>query len=216
MKRFAPIAGCALAFLIALWVLQKANKDVLADEGYDAEIVMNEISSQHTGDVYYCIPCLPIDDFVPMRADELCDYYGINIFPPFIPDGLNLSNDNSVGFGIYKNIIGIKEDVEKSAVYWDQNAIIYGGDEQRYLRVTVAKKYLLTGPNFAVGGLEGEKSAIHGNEVLMGHCVDENGGDIYYAKWVYRDVQFLVTGRNVSESEFIKTVASIFASGRDC
>jgi hypothetical protein len=200
MKRFVPIVGCMAALLISLWMLRETNAAVSADEGYEADISMNELSSQYAATQYP--PNLSVDAFVPMSADDLCDYYGTNIFPSSIPAGLHLSNDNLMRLGVYI--------YEEPQIFWDQNVITYGEDEKRYLHVTVAKQYLWTGYYFAIGGLEGETSTVSGHEVLMGHYVDETGADEYYAKFVCRDVQFLVVSRNVSETEFVKTVASLF------
>jgi hypothetical protein len=184
------------------------------------KIVINEFSAQYDSGISNLFN-LSWDDFISLDRQGLNDFYGIDVFPSVVPADMALPSERN-DWGIFKRNAG------KDEIYWTQNGIVYSnaigytdegapifpkGADGRSLSIGVAKEKLFPKVDFReyMEGTE-EKSVINGNDVLIGHYISENGQyEYHYASFLYCNVDFLATGCNLSQAEFIDAVLSITA-----
>lgn len=142
------------------------------------------------------------DDFVPLDAVELREYYGTNIFP-WVPEDLdNWENEEDFdGYGIFRRDRG------RGEVYWDQTVLNYSNpDFTRSVNLEVAKGRLPF-VCFAMDK-EYEKSDICGTQVYLG--LTDAG--YYHAQFLYEGTGFILTARGLSEGEVIAVLESLVQS----
>jgi hypothetical protein len=185
---------------------------LLTSDPSSAKIALNELAAPLEGG--YALFALMTDDFIPMDQQGLLDFYGVNLFPSGLSDELPLSEFQNDYWGIYRREKGTGE------VYWAQNTVRYGPAPGPYtesaLYVTVApdKVFSQVGEPFG----EGAVSEINGTQVLIGHYSQPADGtsfvgdlNYFYASFQYGGVDFLVTGVNISQTEFVDAVISLLA-----
>ena len=228
VKKFIPVAACAAIALFTIFVLpqmnkmpinnipdsnnsiipgQQTNKNNVTNGPYNwpvqMNIVMNELESfpsEPVGDIG-----LWWDDYISMTIDELNKYFGMNIAPSCLPEKFakEMVVDVTYGnLGIFKKSDG--------TVYYDNNELKYEStDKTQSIIIVVAKGHL---PKYDIMNVyEGDLkvSDIDGNNVLLAHYKDDKG-EHYYAEFLYKNVGFNLWGNNISQKDFVKTVASYF------
>lgn len=160
-------------------------------------IVINEIDGITSDRMYIC---LHVDDFVPMSADELNDYFGINIFPEVPEDlGAEWSDREGIQRGIYRRAGGTGE------IYHDQQVLNWSNEDfSRSVNIEL-RKGGMPFQCFAVLTAEHDPSIINNVEVGIGQT-DEG---IYLVEFMYRDVGFRMIAEGLSQEELVAVVASL-------
>ncbi len=139
---------------------------------------------------------LNLDDIIQMDETQICEYYGVNIFPT-VPDDLK-----GIDQGPYNIYVRDGGDGE---VYWDQIVLSFDNyDFSRNINMEI-KKGALPLLDYGFGNDEPEKSVINNWEVTIYEDSDGNMS----ALCMYRDVGFCVNSRGLTQDEFIATVSSL-------
>lgn len=137
------------------------------------------------------------EDRVEMTREELIGYYGVNYIPD-VPDDIKPWPDEERG-SICKRNGGTGE------IYWDQNLLNFSSDGfERSVHLEVRKNGFPILDYLHFRGNE-EASVINGTDVLIG--LTESG--YYYARFMYRDVGFVLDANGVSQDEFISIIRSL-------
>lgn len=150
------------------------------------------------------VPQLEPEDLIRMNAEELCEYYGVNVFPSEIPNDLKLSE--TFPWGIYEN--------EERGIYWKQQFINYDSEEESNRRISIVVGETDENKDIWVGYVDLyddenlEKSIIEGVEIFIGYYACEDFEE-YCAEFEYQNIEFYVEGYDLSRSEFLRVVESI-------
>ena len=192
-----------LAIIFLLLVVGSGIVYVISDRN---DVVINELDNPYVIADY--IPQLEPADLLEMNMEEVCDYYGVDVFPSYIPKDLQLSTN--FPWGIYEN--------ESRGVYWNQQFINYEGSEEngRNIHIVVDKendsREMWVGYVDLFEETDLEKSIIKDVEVLLGHYVCEDFEE-YCAEFVYKGVDFYVDSFNIAEDEFVDVIESLLSNG---
>lgn len=231
VKKFIPIAACAAIALFTIFVLpqinkmpinntpdsnnpiipgQQTDKNNAVDESSIQPIQMNIIMNDFETFPPEKVVDIGLwwDDYISMSIDELNEYFGMNIAPPYLPEKLEREMVVDVAYGnlgIFKKLDG--------TVYYDNNELKYeSADKTQSIIIVVAKGHL---PKYDILNVyEGDLKASHidGNNVFLTHYKDDKG-EHYYAEFLYNDVGVNLWGNNISQDDFIKVVAAYFEKG---
>jgi hypothetical protein len=170
--------------------------DVTTGTDDEDKIVLYSIDSIPKPTMYIA---LMLDDFVNMTADELKEYYGVDIFPE-PPTDLGLTVEKSDPFGIYKSGGG------EGDIYHDANILRFvSEDDTKGFSICVAKEKL----PFSFYLTEYDKemmSVIKGYDVFIGVLGD---GEIYCAEFMYSGAGFRAVSEGLTEDEFVSVIKSI-------
>lgn len=133
------------------------------------------------------------DDFIQMNQDELCDYYGTNVFPS-VPGDLTQSDQV---YGIFKRSTG--------ETYWDSNQISYCN--QDFTRsVSVSADLNIVPVDFCNLFDEPQNlSTINGVQVGIGRT--DYGA--FYAEFMLKETGFRVFAEGLEKEEFINILKSL-------
>ena len=135
------------------------------------------------------------EDYIAMTLDEMNAYYGANVVPTVPADILPWEDQKG---GIFKRDGGTGD------VYWDQNLLNFSNkDFTREVHLEFAKgKY----PLIDYHTFSGKKmSVINGTEVLIG----KSEADWYYAKFMHKNVGFVLDANGVTQDEFVAILVSL-------
>lgn len=136
------------------------------------------------------------DDFVPMDQDELCAYYGTNVFPA-VPDDLSRSGDEV--YGIFKRDKGTGE------IYWDSNKISFlNHDFSRCVTVDVDLGRIPVDFCNLFDEIE-DYSTVGGVQVGIAKTPD----GLFYAEFVYNGTGFRVIAEGLAKEEFVDIIKSL-------
>ncbi len=139
---------------------------------------------------------LNLDDAVYLDEAEICEYYGVNIFPT-VPDDLRCIDKGP--YNIFYRDAGVGE------VYWDQTVLNFDNhDFSRSVNMEV-KKGSLPLLDYSFGDNAPEKSLINNWEVTV--YADSSG--YFSALFMYRDTGFCVNARGLTQDEFISVISSL-------
>ena len=149
-----------------------------------------------------CNIALHGEDFIPMSEEELCGYYGVNIFP-VVPDDLKRTSEAEDG--VFKRRSG----EEKGKIYWDTNQIVYGNESaNRWAGVNVDKGFIPTDFCNLFGDPE-QCSEINGKTVFLGRKEEALYPPLYYAEFFLGDAGFRVVTEGLTEEEFLSIIHSL-------
>lgn len=201
LKTVVPAFSICLALIIGIKTSAPVSNDPI-----DVPVPKNEIFINHYtgelpgfGNLKFNI-ALKLDDFVVMDEKEICEYYGVDIFPDVPADLEEPEDQREVPYGIFRRNGGTGE------VYWDQEVLWYTNEDcTRDFHMEIAKEKL---PYLDYGIYEEEMKAslINGNEVYI---VLKDG--LYCATMIYKNVGFVITSDGLSETEFIAAIESIIS-----
>lgn len=201
MKRIMPVAACALVAIVAVFAVpHMSNNNAVIDPAVTPNsIYINRLDAIPLGRNLMNF-ALHQNDFIKMSREELCEYYGANIFPQVPEDLKNWDSSPEYEYGIYRRNNGSGE------VYFDQNVINYSSDDfSRNINIETAKGRM---PLYDVAALNGDdfvKSSIGGIDVGIGGTED----GCYYAKFMYKGVGFCIITQGLSQAELISVLESI-------
>ncbi|HCX79595.1 MAG TPA: hypothetical protein DG577_09300 [Firmicutes bacterium] len=201
MKRVMPVAACALVVLVAVFAVPHlSNNNAVIDPSVTPNsIYINRLDAIPLGRNLMHFALLQ-NDFIKMSREELCEYYGANIFPQVPEDLKNWDSSPEYEYGIYRRNNGSGE------VYFDQNVINYSNDNfSRNINIETAKG---TMPLYDVAAFNGDdfiKSSIGGIEIGIGGTED----GCYYAEFMYKGVGFCIITDGLSQVELISVLESI-------
>lgn len=142
------------------------------------------------------------NDFIRMSEQELCEYYGTNVFPN-VPEDLQIwrNNNGEHAYGIYRRENGTGE------IYHDQNAINYSNDDfSRNVSISVAKGKI---PYSFYAFWENDNlkpSAICGEEVYFAQSLSSG---YYYVEFMHENIGFRMIIEGLSEDEILSIVRSL-------
>ncbi len=175
----------------------------------DAEITaptdiinINSVDNIEENDTMRAFYALFTNDFIKMSEQELCEYYGTNVFPN-IPDDLQIwrNNNGEHAYGIYRRGNGTGE------IYHDQNAINYSNDDfSRNVSISVAKGKI---PFSCIAFWENDNlkpSAICGEEVYFAQSLSTG---YYYVEFMHKNIGFRMIIEGLSEDEIVSVVRSL-------
>jgi len=156
---------------------------------------------------------LNLDNYVEMTAEELNDYYGIDVFPDYLPASVG---DKYYGeFGVYDNTTG----EFNRGIYYDQNSIFYiseaGYSQYKQTRETTQPHFSVTVSKIRQIHFDMPKrenlqySDIDGNQVLFA-AYEESSGTRFYAEFAKEGVNFQIYGARLTQDEFVAIVAAYF------
>lgn len=141
---------------------------------------------------------LMINDFVPMEAEAICGYYGIDIFPT-VPEDL-VRRESSLG--IFRRGGG------KGEIYWDSNALLYADAVgERHLSVQVDRD-ILPFDFCNLFAQVNERSQIGGVEVGLA----DNGRGELLAEFMREDVGFRLISLGLSREELVEIIRSLIGT----
>lgn len=159
-------------------------------------IVLNEIDGAAFGGENRLVSdiALMCDHFVPMSQEEICEYYGANIFPE-VPADLPLQSEVT-GLGIFRR--------EDGVVYYDSNFLDYSNEDfSRYIFLAAGK---CRGDFFfCVAVPEPDSySVIKGKQIAIGQYDDH-----YVAEFALGETHFRIVSKGLSLEEFISVIESL-------
>lgn len=137
---------------------------------------------------------LMCNHFVPMSEEEICEYYGADIFPE-VPADLPMKNDG-VGFGIYRR--------EDGVVYYDNTFLDYSNEDfSRYVGLVAVK---CRGNFFFCVQVPSPESysVIKGKEIALGQYEDR-----YFAEFTLGESHIRVESKGLSLEEFVSVIESL-------
>lgn len=147
--------------------------------------------------------CLLADDFIPLTADKLVSYYGINIFPTVPSDlGTEWEERNGNPRGIYKRDGGVGE------VYYDKQILNYSNEDfSRSVNIELCKDHMpMSDYGFLDSSwLDAEMSVINNTKVGIGQTDD----GYYLVEFMYKDVGFRLIGEGITQEELVSVIGSI-------
>ena len=198
LKKYVAFAtACAVLVFAVMFTIHFA-KDVAAHKKDDSMIFVNELSEPFNNSAFP--PLLLLDDFRPMNQEELCEFYGTDVFLLNCLFDLAISNNGQ--WGIYENKTG------GTKIYWDVNDIIYGDSLSRYMCISVSKNRTWTWADFYYKGSPHKNSTINGIEIAIGRYKWAVDDEQYFAIFSYKGSDYLITSRKVTETEFINMISS--------
>lgn len=206
---------CCLMMLVGLWMFRPAPPAVTPPDPQvptttctDSFLVATDPVPENLDVVIvnpiYTVPntnrmniALMLDDFIPMNQEELCDYYGTNVFPT-VPEDLSCTDKD---YGIFRRQGGTGE------IYWDGNYIsYYNADDSRSVVVNVDSGMIPV--DFCNLFDEPQKrSTINGVPVGIGKT--DHGA--FYAEFLFNDTGFRVLAEGLEKEEFIDILRSLTA-----
>jgi len=141
-----------------------------------------------------------------LTFEELCEYYGRNPLPEFIPEDLAFSDPESDYSIVYFNDGEIAFDVTPFSYY--------SADYSRSLHLEVSKGQL-PALDYGIAG-ESVKSYVDGVEVILGNAVytyaDNSTITVYSAEFLYQGIGYFLCSDNLTEEEFLDVLHSITGS----
>ena len=199
MKIVMPVAACALVALVAVFAVphMSNNNAVIEPSVTPNSIYINRLDAIPLNLMNFA---LLQNDFIKMSREELCKYYGANVFPQVPEDLTNWDSSTEYEYGIYRRNSGSGE------VYFDQNVINYSNDDfSRKVNIETAKSRM---PFYDVAAFNGDdfvKSSIGGVDVGIGDTEDGH----YYAEFMYKGVGFHIITEGLSQDELVSVLESI-------
>lgn len=203
--RFFIPAVCAAAVCALLLLPQMNQEPPVSNEEESAsnpsaveaqeQICFHEISSvpeiKHSIGLFW-------DDFIAFSKEELCSYYGMEVFAVQMPADLKLK----------KSLYGVfRRDKGTGALYCDSNSLCYqNADGSRQLALHLSKEAAL--PADIIIDYGEEKSVIGGTSVSLGARQNTDGGTEYYAAFSNGDTNVALLSSGLSQEEFLDTVRS--------
>lgn len=187
---------------------------------------LSEVGSNTESDKSYYDPALY--DELKWDKEEILEYYGKDLTPAYIPEGLMASAKNNTELTAFRKKDGeIARDLLWLDFYND-----YYEDGSPKLTENIAAPKGITVKASKVGIFdndcyvfipENEKitSNIGGTEVVFGYCSMEYGPydpdtyeptghyDMYIAEFEYDNIHYQITAKQLNENEIIKVVGSI-------
>lgn len=166
---------------------------------YQNTIVINKYDESVSSDMYIS---LMLDDFVEMSRNEVCEYYGTNVFPEVPSDLVCWDEFKGHRYGIYKREKG------KGEIYHDQNDITYSNDDvSKSINIKVARgKFPFICCMYLMKD-EMKASEINGIEVYIGQDTDMT--EVYYAEFMYNNTGFYVFTDGLTEDETVAVISSL-------
>ncbi len=219
--RVAASVGCAcLAVLFGVGIMQsnlfdkmpdktaedaiyqgmKDNFDELGGESASKPEANNKIYVNRVDSISFDRAKLNINlnlaDIVQVDEAQICEYYGVDIFPT-VPE--DLKGIDQGPYNLYMRDGGTGE------VYWDQTVLNFDNqDFSRSVNMEV-KKGSLPLLDYGFGDTEPEKSLINNWEVIIYEDTDGNMSALF----MYKDVGFCVNVRGLTQGEFIAVISSL-------
>ncbi|MCL2881969.1 MAG: hypothetical protein FWF45_03635 [Coriobacteriia bacterium] len=167
-------------------------------------------------------PMIPADAPPPMTTQQISSYYGVNIVPSYIPKGLSEAKEAP---GVWTDTGSIDSSYSKMllvAVSKQRLSYFQAGD-------VVSHMYNPTKNNESAADLNQYNdvsnykpdavSKINGVDMVIGHYTDEANdllgmmmghySDLFCAQFFYKNTGFWIYSQNISQNDFIKTVASV-------
>jgi hypothetical protein len=144
-----------------------------------------------------------------LTFDELCEYYGRNPLPGFVPEDLTFSAADT-------------EYTEYSIFYFNNGDIAFdvtpfsydSADFSRSLHLEVSKGRL-PARDYGTPG-DPVKSYIDGVEMILGNAVytyaDNSTITVYSAEFLYQGIGYFISSDNLTEKEFLDVLHSITGS----
>lgn len=215
MKTVTPVLSfCLIAMLgIGAWKFGAAGElpsrptaDISGTDATTAgstdKIVINRITDIETRSEKRQFIALLCDDFVKMSANELNDYYGVDIFPTVPSDLVSWDEKETsaeYGYGIFRRNRG------RGEVYFDTTVLNYSNEDYtRSVNLEVTKDGMPP-IDYGVGSENLKKSTIFDCEVYLG-C---NEVGIYQAKFLCGGAGFVVTTDGLSQAEVLAVIRSV-------
>lgn len=203
---FIP-AACAAAICALLLLPQMNWKFLSSYEGGDTsdqstvevqdQIFFHTISS--VPEVKHSSIGLWWDDFIAFSREELCSYYGMDVFALKPPTDLNLRESL---YGVFRR------DKGTGALYCDSNHLCYqNADGSRGLELHLSKDAEL--PPDIIIDYEQEKSIINGMPVSLAVYQSADGTMEYYAAFLNGDTSVMLLSSGLSQEEFLNAVRSV-------
>lgn len=205
--RFFIPAVCAAA-VCALLLLPRINQELpVSNVGESApnqstveaqdQIFFHAISS--VPEVKHSSICLLWDDFIAFSKEELCSYYGMDVFALKPPMDLNLRESL---YGVFRR------DKGTGALYCDSNNLCYQNvDGSRELELHLSKEAML--PADLIIDYGEEKSTINGTAVSLAAYQSVDGGMEYCAAFSNGDTNVVLLSSGLSQEEFLDAVRSV-------
>ena len=142
------------------------------------------------------------NDFIKMSKQNLCYFYGINVFPSAVPKDMT-EITNAASYGIYRRDNGTGD------IYYSANGFCYANSsETRSLSVAVDKSKRPFTDIVTYENGENRISTINGQELSIGRYSADNNL-CYYAEFLYHDVGFRIIADNLTENEFVGVLTSL-------
>ncbi len=165
-------------------------------------IVINPITDADKNERQEMYIALMGDDFIEMSRTEVCEYYGMNVFPEVPSDLVCWDESKGYSYGIFKRENG------KGETYHDQNDITYSNEDvSKSINIKVARgKLPFTCFMFHMKD-EMKASEINGIEVYIGQHTDMT--EVYYAEFMYNNTGFYVFTDGLTEDETVAVIASL-------
>ncbi len=137
------------------------------------------------------------DDFIPMNQEELCAYYGTNVFPT-VPGDLTCRDG---AYGIFRRGGGSGE------IYWDTNDLSFSNhDFSRNVTVNVDSGRIPVDFCNLFDDLD-NRSTINGVSVGIGRT----SFGALYAEFMHNETGFRVFAEGLDKEEFIGILKSLTA-----
>ncbi|MEA4814986.1 MAG: hypothetical protein VB112_08785 [Oscillospiraceae bacterium] len=161
----------------------------IASDSVTSTYDFTEISSAPTQSYI----ALKLNDFTAMTADAMAEYFGVPLLPASAPEGYTETTDDS-SFGVFRR--------EGGEVYFDSVTRSYVSGDSEF-DFTTAKQTMFVLP-------EGDAADIDGYSVKLFTWESPEGDDsatgCFGAYYKADDVQYSITGIDVTEEEFVNVM----------
>lgn len=213
LRTAAPL--CCLLVLLGAWIFRPVSPVVTPPDtqepttAFDGPFLTATDPLPHDLDVVVINPIETVPstqrmnialhgkDFISMDQEELCAYYGTNVFPT-VPNDLTCRDG---AYGIFWRNGGTGE------IYWDTNDLSFSNhDFSRNVTVNVTSGRIPVDFCNLFEDIE-NRSTINGVSVGIG----KTSYGAFYAEFMYNETGFRVSAQGLDKEEFIDILKSLTA-----
>lgn len=185
-----------------------------------SDIIMNQIDGFTSADYARYNP--ETDDEVVWNKEDIVAYYGSDLTPAYMPNGLVASEQNSNATVYIRQDGTVTEDTIQLGFYQSEDMTVKQG-----FTITVSKIGIIQTCLYVLPEDEVKTSNIEGTEVTFGYRsmpygpynseTHEPAGyyDMYVAEFKHNGVDYQIVAKQMGIEEVVKVVASIITGEKD-
>lgn len=185
-----------------------------------SDIIMNQVDGFVSSDYERYNP--ETDDEVVWGKEDIIAYYGTDLIPAYVPDGLVASAQNGNATVYIRQDGTVTEDIIQLGFYQSEDVTIKQGFSVTASRIGIMQTCLYLLPEDEV-----KTSDIEGTAVTFGYCsmpygpynseTHESAGyyDMYTAEFEHNGIEYQIVAEGMEVEEVVKVVASIITGEKD-
>ena len=185
-----------------------------------SDIIMNQVDGFTSADYARYNP--ETDDEVVWNKEDIVAYYGTDLTPAYIPNGLTASPQNNNVTVYIRQDSSITEDTVQLGFYQSENVSVKHGFSITASKIGIAQTCIYLLPDSEI-----KTSDIEGTAVTFGYCsmpygpydseTHEPAGyyNMYTAEFKHNGIEYQIVAEQMEAEEAVKVAASIITGQKD-